>query len=374
MKLRLSLKGGAGAPPTRGAEPTPLAPVLGPVLSPERAGLRTWGVGGVGGGGVGQAESPRFWQRTEVGDHGSPRAIQRQRGRGVVRPKTAKTSLPTGAAPKAAARQPIPGVDLALLPSVDAAPQVNTTGMSVVAKWAYNTADKRILTNPTIEALSKPLQGPIPEGKVSLEETFNNHKMGRVEKAAMSKFAFDEQYLTFHNFGYAANPCKNIPEGEEVLSAAVSTVSEEEACDVQLLQVSQSLEESRLSSLTWKGFFEAQQVNFLNAMGEAESDAILAPAATAAAAVRELRAAEAARGGLPPLPAESLAQTKVSSQTSEVTATTICVIIGAVLLAVVVCLIFSCFKPSTSYEDYNKLDSQGAASSSLDRAMRKDCC
>ena len=34
-------------------------------------------------------------------------------------------------------------------------------------------------------------------------------------------------------------------------------------------------------------------------MGEAESDAILAPAATAAAAVRELRAAEAARGGLP---------------------------------------------------------------------------
>lgn len=49
-------------------------------------------------------------------------------------------------------------------------------------------------------------------------------------------------------------------------------------------------------------------------MGEAESDAILAPAATAAFAVRELRAAEAARGGLPPLPAESLAQTKVSSQ------------------------------------------------------------
>lgn len=29
MKLRLSLKGGAGAPPTRGAEPTPLAPVPG---------------------------------------------------------------------------------------------------------------------------------------------------------------------------------------------------------------------------------------------------------------------------------------------------------------------------------------------------------
>ncbi|CAK9066588.1 Pre-mRNA-processing factor 17, partial [Durusdinium trenchii] len=108
---------------------------------------------------------------------------------GEEKPKTAKTSLPTGAAPKAAARQPIPGVDLALLPSVDAAPQVNTTGMSVVAKWAYNTADKRILTNPTIEALSKPLQGPIPEGKVSLEETFNNHKMGRVEKAAMSHLA-----------------------------------------------------------------------------------------------------------------------------------------------------------------------------------------
>eukprot|EP00434_Breviolum_minutum_P003884 symbB.v1.2.003414.t1/scaffold185.1/size279819/9 len=138
---------------------------------------------------------------------------------GEEKPKaTAKGSLPTGAAPKAVNRKPIVGVDdVAIMPVVDAAPNVDTLGMNIVAKWAYNTTDKRILTNPTIEALSKPLQGPIPEGKLTLEETFNNHKMGRVEKAAMSKFAFDEQYLTFHNFGYAANPAKQFAEGDEVL-------------------------------------------------------------------------------------------------------------------------------------------------------------
>jgi len=132
--------------------------------------------------------------------------------------ETKETKKPTlGAAPKALARKPIAGVDLALLPAVDAAPQVDTLGMGVVAKWAYNTADKRILTNPSIEALSKPLQGPVPQGKVSLEQTFNNHQMGRVEKMNMSKFSFDEQYLTFHNFGYAANPAKNFSEADSTL-------------------------------------------------------------------------------------------------------------------------------------------------------------
>ena len=28
----------------------------------------------------------------------------------------------------------------------------------------------------------------------------------------------DPRYLTFHNFGYAANPCRQIPEGQEVLA------------------------------------------------------------------------------------------------------------------------------------------------------------
>jgi pre-mRNA-processing factor 17 len=125
-----------------------------------------------------------------------------------------------GAVPKAASRKPIKGVDTvdtALLPTVDAAPNVDTIGQSIVAKWAYNTADKRILTNPSYEVLCKPLQGPVPAGKVSLEQSFNNHKMGRVEKANLSDFSFEQQYLTFHNFGYAANPCKNFPAGKEIL-------------------------------------------------------------------------------------------------------------------------------------------------------------
>eukprot|EP00440_Ansanella_granifera_P036647 gb/GFBE01039759.1/.p1 GENE.gb/GFBE01039759.1/~~gb/GFBE01039759.1/.p1 ORF type:complete len:573 (+),score=138.77 gb/GFBE01039759.1/:1-1719(+) len=136
-------------------------------------------------------------------------------GEDVKQKKDASTFA--GAAPKAASRKPIAGVDLALLPAVDAAPEVDTLGMSVVAQWAYNTADKRILTNPSIAALSKPLQGPVPEGKVNLEQSFNNHKMGRVEKANMSKFSFDEQYHTFHNFGYAANPCKSFDQRSETL-------------------------------------------------------------------------------------------------------------------------------------------------------------
>mmetsp|Transcript_87154 Transcript_87154/g.154301 ORF Transcript_87154/g.154301 Transcript_87154/m.154301 type:complete len:573 (+) Transcript_87154:32-1750(+) len=131
---------------------------------------------------------------------------------------TTVTKKPTlGAVAKALSRKPVAGVDQALLPVVDAAPQVDTLGLGTVAKWAYNTADKRILTNPSIEALSKPLQGPVPEGKVSLEQSFNNHQMGKVEKMNMSKFSFDEQYLTFHNFGYAANPAKNFAEEQSVV-------------------------------------------------------------------------------------------------------------------------------------------------------------
>ncbi|CAE8609127.1 unnamed protein product [Polarella glacialis] len=96
--------------------------------------------------------------------------------------------------------------------------------MGAVAEWAYNTSDKKIMINPSIAVLNKPIQGPVPHGKVSIEQTFNNHKMGRVEKTSISNFTFEEQYLTFHNYGYAANPARNFAAGKEVL---VSTEVEE---------------------------------------------------------------------------------------------------------------------------------------------------
>ena len=46
-----------------------------------------------------------------------------------------------------------------------------------------------------------------------------NHKMGHVEKANMNTFSFDAQYLTFHNFGYAANPSRSFDPGDEVIQS-----------------------------------------------------------------------------------------------------------------------------------------------------------
>ena len=136
----------------------------------------------------------------------------------------------------------------------------------------------------------------------------------------------------------------------------------EENCDVQLLQVSQTIET--------KGIFRAHWDNFLNVLGQAQSDAILTPAVTGAAMFMELASGAPTKGPM------SLSQQETQVQT--VSATTICVISAAVLLALIVCLVFSCFKPSTNYDTAMKSAdagfSQGAASSSLDRAMRADCC
>jgi len=127
--------------------------------------------------------------------------------------------LALGAAPKAAARRLIAGTDLAILPAVDAAPDVDLLGKDEVQNYALNPSTKRILTNPSYAALSKPLQGPVEVGQLSLEQKFQNHKMGHVEKTNMRSLAFDEQYLMFHNFGYAANPARSVPEDQQVLES-----------------------------------------------------------------------------------------------------------------------------------------------------------
>merc|ERR1719277_2126975 len=63
--------------------------------------------------------------------------------------------------------------------------------------------------------MNKPLVGPTKTAQ-PLEEKFYNHALGHVEKMSMNQLTFDQQYLTFHNFGYAANPAKDA-RGKETL-------------------------------------------------------------------------------------------------------------------------------------------------------------
>jgi len=128
----------------------------------------------------------------------------------------------SGAAPKAMARKTPEGFAGALMPAVNAAPDVELLGADRAQAFAINPASKRILTNPTFAALNKPLVGPTKVGQKSLEEQFYNHKLGHVEKMRMSAFSFDKEYLTFHNFGYAANPARNT-RGRETLESTQAT-------------------------------------------------------------------------------------------------------------------------------------------------------
>jgi len=128
-----------------------------------------------------------------------------------------------GAKPKQAAKKPpfsgSSGLSLAL-PSIEAAPEVDLLGATMVLSNALNPSAKTIYTNPTCDLMYKPMKGPVPVGQNTVEQKFQNHQLGTVEKASMSLFAFDKEYLTFHNFGYAANPSKNkTSEDREVLES-----------------------------------------------------------------------------------------------------------------------------------------------------------
>lgn len=104
------------------------------------------------------------------------------------------------------------------LPAVDAAPLVDLLGAHQAHNFAISPSEKRILTNPTVEAMYKPLKGPVEIGKQSIEQKYQNHKCGHVEKTNVGKFQFEEQYNTFHNFGYAANPARDT-EGKDMLTS-----------------------------------------------------------------------------------------------------------------------------------------------------------
>lgn len=112
---------------------------------------------------------------------------------------------------------------MSLMPMIDAAPDVNTLCLKENGKEAFalDPRTKAILTNPKIEDLYKPLQGPLQPTQTSLSDKFGNHLMGNVEKQHMSHFAFEEQYQSFHNFGIAENPNKHKPQKRFITSSEI---------------------------------------------------------------------------------------------------------------------------------------------------------
>ncbi|KAL6004138.1 hypothetical protein ACLOJK_004685 [Asimina triloba] len=61
--------------------------------------------------------------------------------------------------------------------------------------------------NPTYDQLWAPIYGPAhPYAKDGIAQGMRNHKLGFVEDGSIEPFVFDEQYNTFHKYGYAADP------------------------------------------------------------------------------------------------------------------------------------------------------------------------
>eukprot|EP00884_Botryococcus_braunii_P023228 jgi/Botrbrau1/958/Bobra.114_1s0003.2 len=110
------------------------------------------------------------------------------------------------------------------LPVISAAPQVDTTGLQLVDSRAVNTADTRHLPDATAreiyvnlpyEDISAPLLGPAhPHRKGGVAPGIRNHTSGHVEDHNMHAFHFDDQYQTFHSYGYAVAPGAQVHVGD----------------------------------------------------------------------------------------------------------------------------------------------------------------
>jgi pre-mRNA-processing factor 17 len=74
-------------------------------------------------------------------------------------------------------------------------------------KKPIDPSQHKVNYNPTFEQLWAPIAGPAhPYAKDGMAQGLRNHKLGFVEDAAIAPFMFDEQYNTFHTYGYAADP------------------------------------------------------------------------------------------------------------------------------------------------------------------------
>ncbi|KAH1067911.1 hypothetical protein J1N35_032898 [Gossypium stocksii] len=101
-----------------------------------------------------------------------------------------------------------------LMPSKSAAPKVDDTMLALTAAEARQAQSRPIdptqhvvAFNPTYDQLWAPTYGPAhPYAKDGIAQGMRNHKLGFVEDASIDSFVFDEQYNTFHKYGYAADP------------------------------------------------------------------------------------------------------------------------------------------------------------------------
>lgn len=99
---------------------------------------------------------------------------------------------------------------------VSTAPAVDTTGLALVENKAVASASTRMLLpanakevkyNLPYQDMAAPVMGPAhPFQKDGLAAGMRNHRAGHVESTHLHSFAFDEQYNTFHSYGFAAAP------------------------------------------------------------------------------------------------------------------------------------------------------------------------
>ncbi|CAI9105830.1 OLC1v1004845C1 [Oldenlandia corymbosa var. corymbosa] len=103
------------------------------------------------------------------------------------------------------------------LPAKSSAPTVDDTMLALTVTGSKGGQSKPldptqhvVSFNPTYDQLWAPIYGPAhPYAKDGIAQGLRNHKLGFVEDAAIESFVFDEQYNTFHKFGYAADPSAN---------------------------------------------------------------------------------------------------------------------------------------------------------------------
>jgi pre-mRNA-processing factor 17 len=101
-----------------------------------------------------------------------------------------------------------------LLAGKSAAPKVDDTMLALTVAQAHQVQSRPIdptqhavAFNPTYDQLWAPIYGPAhPYAKDGIAQGMRNHKLGFVEDAHIESFVFDEQYNTFHKYGYAADP------------------------------------------------------------------------------------------------------------------------------------------------------------------------
>ncbi|PKU84117.1 Protein Mut11 [Dendrobium catenatum] len=100
------------------------------------------------------------------------------------------------------------------LPVKTSAPRVDDTALALTTAVSdriihrpLDPSQHAVSFNPTYDQLWAPIYGPAhPYAKDGIAQGMRNHKLGFVEDASIHSFLFDEQYNTFHKYGYAADP------------------------------------------------------------------------------------------------------------------------------------------------------------------------